>query len=453
MAKSLDSAGAAIAPGEVVSGWDNWAVRADGCHAGKLCGALTRRISQNVQPGRTSSGRARVCRWAFLTYSGIIIGRHPRATSVYFRFAFHRNLLMQLRLGIIGLGPSWQSRYRPALRALADRFEIRAVCEPVAHRALAVAEQEQAVAVDGFRALTARDDVDAMLFLSSQWYGELPILAACQARKAIYCAAALDLSADDVAALHQRIDSSGVAFTAELPCRVAPATVRLKELIATRLGPVRLIVCNRRLGWQSNDGDARDVTGDLIEQVDWCRYVVGNEPVAVSSNIQLSGTPQTQDYEIISLAFAADSTGEASPDAASSVQTDPVQTNTAASGAVAQLHCGSIIANDWQDAAGFRVPAVAQVVCQRGVAYLDLPTGLTWFDEAGRHREDLDTERPVDEQLLLNFYRSVTSLLRSTSSLDDACRALQAVQLARESYTQSRRLTINHPPPSGDCSQ
>ncbi len=349
---------------------------------------------------------------------------------------------MQLRLGIIGLGPSWQSRYRPALRALADRFEIRAVCEPVAHRALAVAEQEQAVAVDGFRALTARDDVDAMLFLSSQWYGELPILAACQARKAIYCAAALDLPAADVAALHQRIDSSGVAFTAELPCRVAPATVRLKELIATRLGPVRLIVCNRRLGWLSNVGDARDVTGDLIEQVDWCRYVVGNEPVAVSSNVQLNGSPQTQDYEIISLAFAPNETGEASCD-----ETNSVNSNPPPAGAVAQLHCGSLVANDWQDAAGFRVPAVAQVVCERGVAYLDLPTGLTWFDEAGRHREDLDTERPVDEQLLLNFYRSVTSLLRSTSSLDDACRALHAVQLARESYAQSRRLTINHPSP------
>ena len=45
-----------------------------------------------------------------------------------------------------------------------------------------------ATAVDGFRALTAREDIDAVLLLADQWYGALPILAACQLGKAIYCA-------------------------------------------------------------------------------------------------------------------------------------------------------------------------------------------------------------------------------------------------------------------------
>ena len=63
------------------------------------------------------------------------------------------------------------------------------------------------------------------------------------------------------------------------------------------------------------------------------------------------------------------------------------------------------------------------MACERGVAFVDLPSTIIWFDGAGRHMESLDTERPVGEQLLLHFYRSVTSLVRNTSSLEDAYRA------------------------------
>ncbi len=42
---------------------------------------------------------------------------------------------MRLRVGIVGLGPQWESRYLPALRLLTDRFEVRGVCEQLSHRA------------------------------------------------------------------------------------------------------------------------------------------------------------------------------------------------------------------------------------------------------------------------------------------------------------------------------
>src|SRR5271155_1362745 len=99
---------------------------------------------------------------------------------------------MKLRVGVVGIGNAWEVRHRPALRALSDRFEVRAICEPVAHRAQLVAREFGAVAVDGFRALAEREDVDAILLLSGQWFGALPILAACEQGKAVYCAAPLD---------------------------------------------------------------------------------------------------------------------------------------------------------------------------------------------------------------------------------------------------------------------
>ena len=84
---------------------------------------------------------------------------------------------MKLRVGIVGLGGQWESRYLPALRSLADRFEVRGICEQVAHRAQRAAAEVGAVPVDGYRALASRDDIDAVLFLSDQWYGAAPILA------------------------------------------------------------------------------------------------------------------------------------------------------------------------------------------------------------------------------------------------------------------------------------
>ena len=90
---------------------------------------------------------------------------------------------MKLRVGIVGLGDQWEGRHLPALRMLADRFEVRGVCEQVSHRAERAAKELATAAVDGFRALAARDDIDAILYLADQWFGATPILAACDKAK------------------------------------------------------------------------------------------------------------------------------------------------------------------------------------------------------------------------------------------------------------------------------
>src|SRR3990170_1206709 len=262
---------------------------------------------------------------------------------------------MKLRVGVVGLGQAWETRHAPALRALADRFEVRAFCDPVAHRAAEIAQRWPARMCDGFRALASSADIDAVLLLSSRWYGALPILAACDAGKAIYCAAALDLDTDTADEVRQRVRDAGVAFMAEFPCRLAPATLRLKELMATRLGRPRLLFCNRRhtartTGTASYTSDMRQ----LIEMVDWCRDVVGEEASSVvgaaHASLSAGGTDPTEqpskDYQVMTLDFSPH--GEVG------------------TGAVAQIACGSYVAPQWHEAAAFRRPADLQVVCQRG---------------------------------------------------------------------------------------
>jgi predicted dehydrogenase len=336
---------------------------------------------------------------------------------------------MRLRVGIVGLGPQWDSRYLPALRLLADRFEVRGVCEQVGHRAQRAAAEVGAVAVDGFRSLVSRDDIDAILYLADQWYGATPILAACEHGKAVYSAISLPFDAAEAQLLRRRVDEAGIAFVAELPRRHAPATVRLKELIATRLGRPKMLFCHRRIPLSittqpTPQRDADSESRDLMELVDWCRYVAGVDPTSVVAvrHAESLGA-ELDDYRMMSLDFS--------------------HTGRPGDGALAQISCGYYMPQQWEEAVGFRPPPALQVVCENGIAFIDLPASLVWFDTAGRHQEALESDRPVGEQMLLHFHRAVTSLVRHLSGLDDTLRAMEIVRAASQSQAEGRRIALH----------
>jgi predicted dehydrogenase len=336
---------------------------------------------------------------------------------------------MKLRVGLVGLGDVWQTRHAPALRTMCDRFEIRAICDQVAHRAEQVAAEFNADAVDGYRALALREDLDAVLLLSPQWYGALPILAACESGKAVYCAAGLDLDFEEAQLVKTRVVESGIAFMAEFPRRNSPATVRLKELIATQLGAPRLVFCHQRSAAPESTHCLPVRPPDhfsarhLVELVDWCCYVIDRQPSLVTGLMHRTGCDAPDDdYQMMSLDFSEG----ANP----------------GSGPVAQISCGRYIPAGWQEAITYRPLAYLQVSCENGIAFIDLPATLVWFDEAGRHVESLDNERPVGEQMLTQFYRAVTSLVRLTSDLEDAYRALNIVREARRSHEEGRRIVL-----------
>jgi len=172
-----------------------------------------------------------------------------------------------------------------------------------------------------------------------------------------------------------------------------------------------------------------------MEQVDWCRYVVGSEPTSVVGIEH--GTIESSDgddYRMMSLDFSSPGKlGE---------------------GPIVQISCGRYLPTLWPEAVSFRPPAALQVCCERGVAFIDLPSTLVWFDAAGRHMESLDSERPVGERLLMHFYRAVTSLIRKTDDVEDAYRALSVVLAARQSFDSGKRvyLPLNGQPASASSS-
>jgi predicted dehydrogenase len=349
---------------------------------------------------------------------------------------------MKLRIGLIGLGDLWQTRYRPALRMLDDRFDVRAVFSTISKLAESTASEFEADPVDGYHALLGRCDIDAVLILKQCWLGWLPALAACRAGKAVYWGAGLDFDPLRQHSVRHAIEDSGVSFMAELPRRFAPATLRLKELIATHLGPPQLIRVHRQ---QIREEAKRTVPAtpcrpndsELVELVDWCRYIVGESPNAVTS------VCHDPDYQTLLLGFDQ-------PPPAKRVQLRTAGTpRRSGNGAedllpqvTAEITTDYSLPARWKEAANFRAPASMKVHCQNGIAFIDLPSGLVWFDDAGRHVESLETESPVGERMLRQFHRSVTSLVRDLGGLIDAYDAATVVQAARESHEQGRRIKL-----------
>lgn len=334
---------------------------------------------------------------------------------------------MKIKVGLIGLGDQWNSKHRPALIALADRFEVTAICCEVAERSKSVADEFGAVPVDGFRAMIERNNIDAVMALAPDWVGPLPLIAASEAGKAVYSSTALDIAPGQAAEIRERIDASGVAFMAEFPRRYSPATIRLKELIATRLGQPRLLFCHDRMPVEKQSDRLRRgdycplVWKHMMEQVDWCRYIVGAEPVSVASSVYDSPGDEQSFYQSVSLEFPTFESG-----------IKPL----------AQLSLGHYMPERWSDALAFRRPASLQICCDNGMGFLDLPNTLTWFDDAGQHNESLETERPVQEQMLAQFHRSITSLVRNQTGLTDAYRAMKVVLAANESAESGVRSPI-----------
>lgn len=356
--------------------------------------------------------------------------------------ASKESFLVKLRIGLIEIGPAWQTRHRPALRMLHDRFDVRAICCGVAKKAEPIAAEFQADIMDGYRAMVARSDIDAVMILERSWHGWLPVIAACEAGKAVYWAGDPQFDPIADAAVYKHVDESGIAFMAELPRRFAPATLRLKELIATKLGKPRLIFCHRRLsvappkpGGICDSDPMAESRRELVELIDWCRYVVARDPTSVTAlvhNVPTTDPAETaqpfRDYQCMSLRFAETAT---------------------APEVICQLSCGQYIPAAWHEAIGFRPPSAMQICCEHGLAFIDLPSTLVWFDEAGRHLESLETELSVGEQLLTQFHRTVTSLVRRRNDLDDAFRAAGVLFAADRSAIEHRQIDLTNDLPLG----
>jgi predicted dehydrogenase len=333
---------------------------------------------------------------------------------------------------VIGLGRLWEARHKPALMRLADQFQVTAVYDQVARRASIEAGHLGCSAVEGLTALIERPDVDVVYLLSPQWFGIHPIGLACAQRKPIYCAVPL---ADDPAGLDslaEVVRSSGTPFMPELARRFYPATLRLKELLATTLGRPRLVLGYGRLFGYDRYGQPGPTTqlspapltvdpGSYL--LDWCRFVFQAEPVSLQGfgGCVLPATGDCvegneTDFESFSAEFP--------------------------SGEVAQIAFGRYHRAPWGDASRFLPQPGFQVFAEHGAAWLEMPDRIQWSDSQGLHEERLPLEPTVGEILNDQFHRMVRGDQSLAPTLEDALAVARLVNDLRRSQQEGRKVLL-----------
>lgn len=310
-----------------------------------------------------------------------------------------------VNLGLIGLGPCWESRFRPALAKLASKLQVVAVYDNVVSRAEQAARETKARVVGGVSVLADRVDVQALLLLDAGWQGAAVLRLLGGRRKPVLLAARVDVPLAELQQLHQHAVSNGLTIMPAFPRRCTPASNRLQELLATQLGrPLRVEIAISPASLHAVPfateadfgGQARPLADPLLEWADWCHYLFRAAPQQVT---------RRGDGQGLRLDFP--------PLVSNSSLQEP---------RIAELSlCPNAPISDH--------PTLDEVHlrCERGDARLLGTTNLEWTADGGTHSEELTAERSETEVLLDHFCRRVVGGLIPVPTLEDLARARRSL--------------------------
>ncbi|WP_166824700.1 Gfo/Idh/MocA family oxidoreductase [Thalassoroseus pseudoceratinae] len=307
-----------------------------------------------------------------------------------------------VNLGIVGLGPAWETRYRPALRALRSRVRVCAVYDCVPSRAAAAAKSVDADVVGGIRAMMLRPDIRGILWLGTEWQGDAPLQFAIAARKPTMIAAPNAFPIDTLARLHLSGLSTGLTLMPEFLRRYLPATHRVQELLATRIGPARVI----RATLQTTEVGLA-TSPELTALLDWCRHIARTPPATIQATQNGHGERLVVEFR---------------------------QPRIASFKPRAEIHL--------QAGESSETPKLI-IEGDQGRIAIEETHRIRWNCDNEETVEDLSNERPAAEVLIDHFCRRVVGGLIPVADLGDLCSHLQVLEEARRSLAQGRALRIN----------
>ncbi len=330
-----------------------------------------------------------------------------------------------VNVGIIGLGPKWESTYEPALKSLAGRMSVRAVFDAVSSRAAQVAGSINARAVDGVRPLARRDDIDSLLILDTNWHGENLFRLIGPSGKPTYFADALNRESGEICTMIDHIRSHEMIVMPEMSRRYTPTTSRLHELIVTQIGPPRnvTVYLYSPPSHLSGEDTGSDPTSAclLAEVFDWCHYVLRSTPLEITS-----------------------------------LKSEPAGNNPPGDRQI-QVRYGKPHQEESQIGVDFRIrewdPRMAKPVtepnlvfevhCQQGRAVLHSTTEIEWERNDTIRKENLAHERTNLEVILDHFCRRVVGGLIPVADMFDVHRCIQLVEIANQSLAEGQTVRVN----------
>lgn len=316
-------------------------------------------------------------------------------------------------VGLIGLGPEWECRYRPALLNLRRRMRVRVVQSAVGSLAEQTAAEWSCDVAGGLASVIDRSDVRAVLILDTAWYGSVPVEFACRRGKPAFLAGRLGDWMARAVRLSSLAGDTETPLMPDFSHRYTPATSRLKELLATRLGrpdAVSVHICTDRAQPSCDDKTLAVVApqDELLAAIDWVCHLVGTAPDQVRGGTMPDGSRETV------IAFRRSAAGGAP--ASARIVIHPPSTPIA--------------------------PWTAEVRCRRGIARLTGASQIDWDDANDRQSESLAGERADVDVMLDHFSRRAVGGLIPVGTLSDLCRAARLARAADESCRSGLAIAI-----------
>jgi predicted dehydrogenase len=305
----------------------------------------------------------------------------------------------RLRVGVIGLGKRWP-RFRAALLSARNDYEIAIVHDASLARAEANARVLGCPRASGVLDLVDHADVDAVLLLDRQWWGQWPLEQAIRRGKPVLsCLGLGDEMMTDCLAEKRRHGEPAVLMG--YPFAFAAALEQVHHLLADSLGRASLIRVHLALPALRRRG------AELLRRPE------GAAAVAVALGF-LGG-------EVESVSAVAEEPGRL---------------------ATLLLHAGDKLAqvNVWT-APGVKAACRVEVVAEQGTATALLPRRVRW--QSG---EDVYTRllprRPAAAAWLARFAEAIRTGQTPQPGIAEALQVSRCLQAARRSEAEGRRVSI-----------
>ncbi len=140
-----------------------------------------------------------------------------------------------LKLGVIGLGPNWET-YRTVLNRLRHPLAVSAFFELNPLVAAEKSQELRAAIAPGIQSLAERPDVQAILLTDPGWVGAAAVDLLSQCRKPVLIASWQPTDLPTATHWYAATEQHGITLMPAMWRRFMPAALRLKELLATDLG-------------------------------------------------------------------------------------------------------------------------------------------------------------------------------------------------------------------------
>jgi predicted dehydrogenase len=271
---------------------------------------------------------------------------------------------------------------------MSHRFSVRAVYDAVQQYALREARRLGCRAAVGIIDLLERRDIDGVLFVDTAWHGLWPLEAASRFGKAVFSAVPLEADRDHAAVACQKAADAQLPVMPALSYRLAPASVRLQQLLRDQLGAARLLLCEHR---GSKPGHIS------VSLLDLCAFLMD----ATVAHVRATAVEGASSIEEVWMDFGQGRAARVSRWAGSHVR-----------------------------------PSVrVRIIAERGSAVVDLPRRLRWCDASGQHGYTAADSQPRAEMMLERFHQAVLSGQPMQPSLEDVRRAWGWLLAARSPAT------------------